>query len=116
MSKLSPKELAEALTDFVNSSDKDKYQEFIAEFSCQHRTLQQSAFGLMLKTVEHVASEDYRTDARNEDSKKVAQTIMKGFKVAQTAQFVAEGTSESKAKEYMEMEGFDKPSRYLGFI
>jgi hypothetical protein len=66
--------------------------------------------------MEHIASENYHTDARNADSKKVAQTLMKGFKVAQTAQYVAEGTSEPKAKEYMEMEGFEKPSRYLGFI
>lgn len=116
MSRLSPKELAEVITDFVNSSNKEKNLEFIEAFSCQHRTLQQSAFGLMLQTLEHIASDEYRTDARNEDSKKVAQTLMKGFKVAQTAQFVAEGTSEAKAKEYLEMDGFDKPSRYLGFI
>ena len=116
MSRLTPKELAEAITDFVNSSNKEKHQEFIESFSWQHRTLQQSAFGLMLKTIEHMASENYQTDARNEDSKKVAQTIIKGFKTAQTAQFVAEGTSEVRAKEYMEMDGFDKPSRYLGFI
>lgn len=116
MSRLSPKELAEAITDFVNSSNKEKHQDFIEAFSCQHRTLQQSAFGLMLQTIEHMASENYHTDARNQDSKKVAQTLMKGFKVAQTAQYVAEGTSEVRAKEYMELDGFDKPSRYLGFI
>ena len=116
MSRLSPKELAEAITDFVNSSNKEKNKEFVEAFSCQHRTLQQSAFGLMLQTIEHIASENYHTDARNEDSKKVAQTLMKGFKVAQTAQFVVEGTSEERAKEYMELDGFDKPSRYLGFI
>ena len=116
MSRLSPKELAEAITDFVNYSNKEMNQEFIEAFSFQHRTLQQSSFGLMLQTLEHIASDEYRTDGRNEDSKKVAQTLMKGFKVAQTAQFVAEGTSETKAKEYLEMDGFDKPSRYLGFI
>jgi hypothetical protein len=116
MSRLSPKELAEALTDFVNSSNKEKNKEFVEAFSWQHRTLQQSAFGLMLQTMEHIASDDYGTDLRNADSKKVAQTLMKGFKVAQTAQFVAEGTSESRAKEYVEMDGFDKPSRYLGNI
>jgi hypothetical protein len=116
MSRLSPKELAEAITDFVNSSNKEKNQEFIEYFSWQHRTLQQSAFGLMLQTMEYMASEKYHTDARNQDSKKVAQTLMQGFKVAQTAQYVAEGTSETRAKEYMELDGFDKPSRYLGFI
>ncbi len=116
MSRFTPKELAEAITDFVNSSNKEKHQEFIESFSHQHRTLQQSAFGMFLKLTEHMASDEYHTDARNEDSKKVAQTLIKGFKVAQTAQFVAEGTSEERAKEYMEMEGFNKPSRYLGFI
>lgn len=116
MSKLTPQELAEAFTDFVNSSNKEKNEEFIKIFSWQHRTLQQSGFGLMLQTLEHIASDNYNTDPRNEDSKKVAQTILKGFKMAQTAQFIAEGTSEARAKEYMEMDGFDKPSRYLGFI
>lgn len=116
MSRLSPDELAVAITDFVNSSDKDKYKDFIESFSNQHRTLQQSAFGLMLQTIEYMASDKYHTDGRNEDSKKVAQTLIKGFKVAQTAKYVEEGTSEERAKEYMDLEGFDKPSRYLGFI
>ena len=116
MSRLTGKELASELADFVNSSNKEKYQDFIQSFSNQHRTLQQSAFGLVLQLMEHMASDEYHTDARNVDSKKVAQTLMKGFKVAQTAQYVAEGTSEVRAKEYMALEGFDKPSRYLGFI
>ena len=116
MSRLTGKELASELADFVNSSNKEKYQDFIQSFSNQHRTLQQSAFGLVLQLMEHMASDEYHTDARNADSKKVAQTLMKGFKEAQTAQYVAEGTSEVRAKEYMALEGFDKPSRYLGFI
>jgi tRNA(Met) C34 N-acetyltransferase TmcA len=116
MSKLSPKELAEALTDFVNSTNREKNKEFIEAFSNEHRTLQQSVIRLMLQTIEYAASDEYRTDARNQDSKTVAQTVMSGFKLAQTEKYISEGTPEFRAKEYMQLDGFDKPSRYLGSI
>lgn len=116
MSRTKPDELAELITDFVNSSDRDKHANFIQAFSNQHRTLQQSAFGLMLKLMEHMASDEYRTDARNEDSKKIAQNLIKGFKIVKKAEYVAEGTSEIKAEEYLSTESASKPSKYLGFI
>lgn len=116
MSRLTPIELAEAITDFVNSSNKEKYQEFIDSFSRQHRTLQQSAFGMFLQLTEHIASDEYYTDGRNEDTKKVAEMLVKGFKEAKKAQYIAEGVSEVRAEEYVSSEYGSKPSKYLGFI
>ena len=113
MKTISGKELAEELTDFVNSYNTDKHQEFIDAFCNQHRTLQQSAFGLMLKVMERIASPDYRTDGRNEDSKKVAQTLVEGFRMAQKAKFISEGTSEKQAASIVDD---SNPSQYLGFI
>jgi len=116
MTRLTPNELAEAITDFVNSSNKEKYQEFIQSFSNQHRTLQQSAFGMFLQLTEHMASDDYNTDGRNEDSKKVAIALVNGFKQAKKAEYISEGVSEARAEEYVSSEYGSKPSRYLGFI
>ena len=39
--------------------------EFINAMCLEHRTLQQKFTGICLKWIEHVASEDYRTDGRN---------------------------------------------------
>ncbi len=116
MSKMTPRELAENLTDFVNSSNSEKYDEFIEIFSNQHRTLQQSAIGLMLRVIEHVASDDYKTDLRNEDSQKIARNLIDGFKIVKKQEYINEGTSEAKADEYVSTESGSKPSKYLGFI
>ncbi len=113
---MTPRELAETLTDFVNSSNTEKYDEFVEIFSHQHRTLQQSAIGLMLRVIEHVASDDYQTDARNEDSKKIARNLIDGFKIVKKQEYINEGTSEAKAEEYVSTESGSKPSKYLGFI
>lgn len=115
MSRTKPDELAVLITDFVNSSDRDKHANFIQAFSNQHRTLQQSAFGLMLKLMEHIASDEYSTDGRNEDSKKTAKDILNGFKIVKKAQYLSEGISEKDAEQFSSSE-YGKPSRQLGFI
>ena len=48
--------------------------------SRQHRTLQQNFTRLCLKWLEYVASDEYRTDGRNEQSKDIAQKLLAGFK------------------------------------
>jgi hypothetical protein len=116
MSRTTAKELAEIITDFVNSSNTEKYDEFVEIFSHQHRTLQQSAIGLMLRVIEHVASDDYKTDPRNEDSKKIARNLIDGFKIVKKQEYMDEGTSEAKAEEYVSTESGSKPSKYLGFV
>lgn len=116
MSRMTPRDLAENLTDFVNSSNREKYDEFVEIFSNQHPTLQQSALGLMLRVIEHMATDDYRTDARNEDSKKISRNLIDGFKIVKKQEYMDEGISEARAEEYVSTESGSKPSKYLGFI
>ncbi len=110
------KELAEILTDFVNTSNNEKFDEFVKAFSNEHRTLQQLGLGLMLRLIEHMASDEYKTDLRNEESKKIAKTLIKGFNLAKKLEYVDEGISEAKAEEYMSTESAKKPSKYLPLI
>lgn len=102
------KELAIALTDFVNSYNFDK-QGFINQFCREHRTLQQSAVRLMFELMEHIASDEYRFDGRNEGSHKVCKDLMEGFKMKKTKDEV-ERFGSSDVNENC------KPSKYLGFI
>lgn len=98
------KELVEEITDYVNSFN-DKGPAFCAAMASQHRTLQQSFTKLCLQWIEHVGSPDYRTDARNEDSKKIAGILQ-------------------KFRELQEKEGFtgdtldlmSKPNGHLGCV
>ena len=113
MGRLSPKELADAITDFVNTYGHDN-NEFIQELlTRQHRTLQQSTIRLFLEVIEAAAQEDYRTDGRNEGSKKVCQEIIAGFKEIKKKGYMAEGVTEERADKYLEG---SKPSKYLGHI
>lgn len=97
-------ELAQLLGDFVNTySLRDKGKEFIDGFCRQHRTLQQSSFRLILELIEHMASDDYKTDGRNEESKKIAKQLLAGFK-----------TQNSIAASYSDE--FSLPSKFLPFV
>lgn len=71
--------LAEDMGDYVNTFS-DKSKDFIEGFCRQHRTLQQSSFKMILKLIEHMATDEYRTDPRNEDSKDIAKKLLSGFK------------------------------------
>jgi hypothetical protein len=107
------KQVVAALTDYVNHNRSTKG--FIEAFKREHRTLQQSAFKLMLALMEEIASENYHYDGRNESSHEVAKTIMKGFKMAKKEEYIKEGVSEERAENYVSGEG-EKPSRYLPLI
>ena len=108
-------ELAEQLTDYVNTFSMDeKTKDFIEGFNRQHRTLQQSSFRLILSLIENIASDEFRVDGRNESSKKVAKMLLKGFESEYHKELVATGASEAEAKKYI---GPDfKPSKHLPFI
>ena len=73
------KELTNEITNHLNSYN-DKSEKFNDAMSREHRTLQQNFTRLCLKWLEYVASEDYLTDGRNEQSKEVAQTLLNGFR------------------------------------
>lgn len=78
MKRLTPEELAEAITDFVNNYGADK-QAFIQALFREHRTLQQSTIRLFLEVIEAAARKDYQYDGRNEATKFVCQDIVEGF-------------------------------------
>lgn len=99
------KELTNVITNYVNTFG-DKSTEFNSAMGNEHRTLQQSFTKLALKWIEHVASDDYRTDGRNEDSKKTAKLLLEGFgKLAESDGFTGET-----------LKLMSKPSGYLGFV
>ncbi len=99
------KQLVEEFGNFVNTFG-DKSEEFNAAMSCQHRTLQQSFTKLCLKWLEHCASDEYRTDGRNEQSQKIARELLEGFKEKQ----IKEGYTGETLKL------MSKPSGYLSCI
>jgi hypothetical protein len=76
-------------------------------------------FKLFLEMVEdlavEMASDNYHTDGRNEASKNVAKTLIKGFKMAKKEEYMNDGVSEERAIEYVSGIG-EKPSRYLPLI
>ena len=72
------KETVITVTDYLNSFA-NKGPDFIKEMSIEHRTLQQSFTRLCCQWLEHCASDEYRTDGRNEQSKKVAKEMIEGF-------------------------------------
>jgi hypothetical protein len=99
------KELVQEFSDYVNTFG-DKSQEFCQAMSVEHRTLQQSFTKLCLKWLEHVASDEYRTDGRNEQSQKIAKELLDGFKEKQ----IKEGYTGETLKL------MSKPSGYLSCI
>jgi hypothetical protein len=116
MSKITGKELATELTDFVNNFNCD-HDEFINAFTREHRTLQQSSFRLILMLLEKLASDEYgkNTDARNKSSHEVAKKMIEGFKKVLIEEQLALGESEESAKEFCETQ-YAKPHRFLGSI
>jgi hypothetical protein len=99
------RELTNLITNHLNTFG-DKSEAFNEAMSREHRTLQQNFTRLCLKWLEHIASDEYSTDGRNEQSKDIAQKLLGGFKELQ----VKEGYTGST------LEMMSKPSGYLGTI
>lgn len=102
MGKKTAQELVEDITDFVNNHGFDK-DGFKQAFKRQHRTLQQSTIRLFLEVIEMVGEENYSTDLRNQDSKKVCGDLIKGFRV------LKENETGYKHDSFF-------PSQFLGYI
>ena len=107
-------DLMDAIGNYVNYGKSKKA--FIEAFKREHRTLQQSAFRMFLELMEEMASENYHTDGRNDDSKKMAQTLLEGFKQAKKQEYINEGVSEKRAEEYVTIGDGAKPSRYIPHV
>ena len=71
------KEAANALSDFANiiSSDTDEFAEHIMN---QHRTIQQSIFGIIQKLIVTWAKEEHY-DARNEHTIMACRNLLEAF-------------------------------------
>ena len=108
------KVVMDALGQYVNYRKSTKA--FIEAFKREHNTLQQSIFRMFLELVEEMATENYRTDGRNEDSKKMAKTLLEGFKQAKKQEYIKDDVSEKRAEEYVTTGDGAKPSRYIPFI
>lgn len=104
------KELAGRVTDYVNSYSSDRNKKFALALSTEHRTLQQSTLRMMLETIEMMATEDYRTDGRNEGSKTTAKRLMKGF-----VKVIAEEQNLTEEEILKNWEVY-RPSKWLGHI
>lgn len=115
MEKLTGLQLADAMSDYVNTFSRDKGKEFIEGFCRQHRTLQQSMFRMMLELIEHMATDEYHTDGRNEDSKKMAQKLLDGHRKVVYEQEISLGYSPAEALKTSQSE-YIKPSGYLPHI
>ena len=70
---------------FINGASQDAINEFAKVVTDDHRTLQQSAFGLMLKCVEKWADDcengyyDLRNEATVSESKKIVDNLADRF-------------------------------------
>jgi hypothetical protein len=107
------KELVDVIGNYVNYQKSTKG--FIEAFKREHRTLQQSAFRMMLALMEEMASENYHTDGRNEESKNVAKMLIDGFKEMKKREFINQGETQEKAEQYANAYA-DKPSKFLPYI
>lgn len=78
MEKNKAQNIAREMSNFVNSYS-NRNKEFNLEMANEHRTLQQSFTKLCLQWIEYVASDEYRTDGRNQDSHDVCQKMVQAF-------------------------------------
>lgn len=70
--------LVRQVTDILNNLSFSE-SEFCREMANEHRTLQQSFTRLCLTWLETCASEDYRTDGRNEQSHEIAKKMFEAL-------------------------------------
>jgi hypothetical protein len=107
-------DLMTKLSNYVNYGKSNKA--FIDAFKREHNTLQQSMFKMFLELMEEMANGEYYTDGRNEASKNIAKTLIKGFKEAKKQEYINEGVSEKRAEDYVNIGDGAKPSKYLPLI
>ena len=90
------------MSDFADiaNSYSNKNSIFCKEFTRHHRTLQQSMFGTILQIVAFVATDDYRTDGRNQQSKEIAKMLIAGYAEELKKYYIVDGASESRAESY----------------
>ena len=114
MDRLNTNELAEQISRFVNGASSSEVERLVDLMVQDHPTLQQSKMRLACLFIEKMADRPY-TDARNEDSKRIAQSMIKGYKEAEKEKIIREDGGISKGLESF-IDEKSVPSKSLPFI
>ena len=77
--RMTAEQLAQEISRFVNGARETEMEQLAELMSNDHPTLQQSKMKLVCMFIEQMANKSY-TDLRNEQSKKVANAMILGFK------------------------------------
>lgn len=112
--RMSAEDLAQEISRFVNGANNDQMEQLAELMAQDHPTLQQSKMKLACMFIEQMANKSY-TDARNEESKKIANAMIRGFKDHSKAEIIKQdGYISQSLESYIE----DKvlPSKNLPLI
>ena len=107
------KELADAISNFVNGASSNKVEQLGKELANDHPTLQQNKMRLACAFIEAMASKPY-VDARNETSHESAKAMIEGYRAAAKKKIIEQDGTISESMEKFIDESF--PSQYLPFI
>ena len=77
--RITAEELATEISRCVNGANVNEVEKLVDLMTNDHPTLQQSKMRLFCMFIENMANKSY-TDARNDESKKVANAMIRGFK------------------------------------
>jgi len=112
--RMTAEQLAQEISRFVNGARDNEMEQLAELMSNDHPTLQQSKMKLACMFIEQMANKSY-TDARNEQSKKVANAMINGFKKYSLEEIVEQdGYISENLKTYIEEKVV--PSKNLPFI
>ncbi len=102
------KELARQMEDFINGASCTEIEDFASEFTRMHNTLEQKAFGMLLKTIENVSKHSY-FDGRNEACVKASRMMIKAYKSALIDDLVASDDywTKEKASNFINEDEYD---------
>ena len=102
------KELARQMEDFINGASCIEIEDFASEFTRMHNTLEQKAFGMLLKTIESVSKHSH-FDGRNEACVKASRMMIKAYKSALIDDLVSSDDywTKEKASDWVNGDGFD---------
>jgi len=111
---MSAEELAQEISRFVNGANNTQMEELAELMANDHPTLQQNKMRLACLFIEQMANKSY-TDARNEESKKIANAMIRGFKDHSKQEMIKQDGFISQSLEtYIEEKVL--PSKNLPFI
>ena len=77
MTDKTAKDMAEAITSYLNNFSREPTDQLVEELLRQHRTLQQSFSRFCLRWFQRLAEAPHGCDLRNEASVELAREIMK---------------------------------------